>query len=134
MRSVPPHWEHVAEDPASAAIERGKGRRYTRLTIEWKNGQLEINTECADERQRLRRIDTVSAEGIADELERCGVNEYLNSRTGGGADATLHRIAAARGSRTARIYESASVLEPPKGRKPTVKGSYPESRGSSTAR
>ena len=68
LRKVPPEWEHVAEDPASAAIERGKSRRYTRLTIEWKNGQLEITTECADGRERLRRFDTDTTEGIADEL------------------------------------------------------------------
>lgn len=119
LRNVPPQWEHVAEDPASAAIERGKGRRYTRLTIEWNNGQLEIKTECADQRERLRRIDTVTREGIADELERCGVNEYLNSRTGGGAETILNRIAAARASRTAQIYESASVPETPGVRKPS---------------
>ena len=126
LTGVPTRWRAVAEDPASAAVERTKGRRYARVMIEWNNSQLMVTTECIDATRRLRQIDTSKTKAIADGLERYGINQYLDSRAMGGARGTLQRIVEAKKKGAALIYENKPGLEPPGGRKPTTKGGYRE--------
>ena len=125
LRSVPAQWQEIAEDPARAAINRASKRRYARVGIEWKNGNLEVTTECEDGRERKWRIETDNTRDITDELERHGVNGYLNSRANGEAERTLRKIIETRRPKKGLIHESTWSLEAP--RKPIRKGGYPES-------
>ena len=106
LRGIPPRWEDLAADPATAASERAAAARYANVRIRWRGAALEVETECAGATPRTHRIDGGDRESIADDLERYGINAYLDASPWTTAAKILDRIEATRDRAGATAYEA----------------------------
>lgn len=91
LKNVGEQWTHVASDPAMFALERSSEARYETVIIRWRNNVLEATTKCPGKEPRSRSIDATSREATINDLERHGLNGYLEHATGN-AKRILDRI------------------------------------------
>ena len=106
LRNIPARWKSIADDPAGAAIERAARARYERVTIRWSDNRLEVETRCPGQRPRVRSLNAKIRNGIANDLERYGINAYLDEATWTRSDSILDEIESAEDRRLAIVHET----------------------------
>ena len=128
LRNIPARWESVADDPAGAAIERAARARYDKVTIRWSDGRLEVETKCPEQQPRVRILRAKNRRSIANDLERYGINAYLDVATWTRSSRILDEIESADDRRLAIVHETPGGPNPG----PTT-DSRDEKRGGSPA-
>lgn len=99
LRDVAPRWTEVADEPAGAAIERAMSARYTSLLVKWSDDVLLVQTRCGESESRTRRLETADDAELCSELERYGIDRYMDERTLDRSRDVFERIKAGRHSR-----------------------------------
>ena len=97
LKNVPDRWAEIAADPANAAVERTNKKRYRRVVIKQAANELLLETECAEEERRTRRLENTESKELEGELERYGICTYLEERTWNRMAKVLENIKEARG-------------------------------------
>lgn len=106
LTDVPPRWQHLAEDPARAAIDAAAKARYTQLTIRWSNDEPVIRTESTLRGEQEQRLGYATRAAIEAGLEESGVRGYLENRTPTATKTVIERIEATKKARTGIIHSA----------------------------
>ena len=104
LKDVPKEWIRIADDPATAAIDRTTGARYTLVRIRVENDEVEITTKCAGREERIERIDGSTRGSIDNELDRRGIKAYLDALPRTTATKILDQIDSKLGKGATTIY------------------------------
>ena len=108
LRGVAERWADVAADPADAAIQRATKARYSVVRIQWWADELTATTECAGGACRRHRIPTGGQAAVRRELERLGLNAYLDATGTTSARAVAQDIERMRTTGAGTVYESSA--------------------------
>jgi len=112
LRNIPARWKSIADDPAAAAIERAAMARYHQVTIRWSDNRLEVETRCPDQQPRVRSLNAKSRDSIANDLERYGINAYLDEATWTRSDSILDEIESTDDRRRTTVHETPGGSNP----------------------
>ena len=120
LTDVPPQWQHIADDPAKAAIEAGSKARYTELTIRWRDDEPIVRTKNTLQGEQEHKLGYATRPEIETALEESGVRGYLDNRTRTPATSIIERIEATKETRTGIIHAALAAPSGPKSAQTTV--------------